>query len=313
MPRKVRVTTTSFAFLGPRSVEGNRTSAAAYVDAAGAERADLVCLPETLLHAGIPRADRPMDETVPGPTFDLLAERARANRVNVVAGLVERRGDRRENVAVVIDRDGQLVGRYSKIHPTTTECELQRITPGCQTGLVDLDVGRIGLAICFDVGWPRIWQDLSEGGAELVVWPSAYDGGFPLQVYAWTHFYYVVSSVWGQHSKVIDITGRVLASTSRWNHLTSATIDLEKRVFHIDDQVAKLHEIQTRYGARVTAVGCSEENVFTLESNDPALPLDAIAAEFGLESFRDYHARATLVQDRHRTAPEPAPAREAAG
>src|SRR5215510_2336178 len=171
MPRKLRVTTTSFAFSGARSVEGNRDSASAYVDAAGAERADLVCLPETLLHAGIPRPDRPGGETIPGPTFDRLAERARANRVNVVAGLVERRGDLNENVAVVIDRDGQLVGRYSKIHPTTTECELQAITPGCGGGVVDLDVGRVGLAICFDVGWPQVWRDLSERGAELVVWP----------------------------------------------------------------------------------------------------------------------------------------------
>jgi predicted amidohydrolase len=296
LPRKVRVTTASFAFLSPRSVEANRASAAAYVDAAGAERADLVCLPETLLDAGIPRAERTTGETIPGPTFDLLAERACANRVNVVAGLLERRGDRTENVAIAIDREGRLVHRYSKIHPTIGEVEVRCITPGDAPGIVDLDFGRVGLATCYDIGWPHVWQDLADRGAEVVVWPSAYDGGFPLRAYAWTHFYYVVSSVWGEHSKVIDITGRELASTSRWNHLTSATIDLEKRVFHVDEQVAKLHQIQTQYGTRVTTVGYSEENVFTLESNDPALPLAAIVAEHGLESFRDYHARATCVQ-----------------
>jgi hypothetical protein len=58
-------------------------------------------------------------------------------------------------------------------------------------------------------------------------------------------------------------------------------------------------------GARVTAVGYSEENVFTLESNDPTLPLGALVAEHGLESFRDYHARATGVQDLHRSVPGP--------
>ena len=53
MPRKVRVTTTSFFPWGARRPEENRADAAAFVDAAGRERADLVCLPETLLQVGV--------------------------------------------------------------------------------------------------------------------------------------------------------------------------------------------------------------------------------------------------------------------
>jgi predicted amidohydrolase len=310
MPRKVRVTTTSFFDFGrayhtggTRTPEENLALARRYIDAAGAERADLVCLPETLLYAGVPVAERPGAEPVPGPTFDALAERARANRINVVAGLVERVGERGYNVAVAIDREGRLVGRYAKVHATLGECGEQRLTPGDECVVLDLDFGRVGFAICFDIGWPSAWQALAERGAELVVWPSAYDGGFPLQVYAWTHFYYVVSAVYGQHAKIIDVTGRVLASTSRWTRLATATIDLEKQVFHIDNgNWDKLQQIQTSYGARVTAVGYSEENVFTLESNDPALPLADLVRQHGLESFREYHARATAVQDATRAA-----------
>jgi predicted amidohydrolase len=301
MPRKVRVATTSFFSPGARTATENRQAALAYVAAAGREGADLVCLPETLLQAGTPREARPIVEPIPGPTFDALAEAARASRTNVVAGLCELREGRHYNVAVAIDRDGRLVGRYEKIHPTIGECRDQRIVPGRSTGVVDLDVGRIGLAVCYDIGWPAVWQALAAERAELVVWPSAYDGGFPLQAYAWTHFYYVVSSVWGQHSKVIDLTGRVLASTSRWSRLAMATIDLEKQVFHVDEQYERLEAIQLRYGGRVTAVGCSEENVFTLESNDPDLPLAEIVREYRLETFRAYHARADRVQDEARS------------
>ena len=300
MPRKVRITVTSFFPWAVRRPDENRADAVSFVDAAGREQADLVCLPETLLQAGIPREERPIGEPIPGPTFDLLAERARSNRVNVIAGLVERSDGQNHNVAVAIDRGGRLVGRYAKIHPTINECLEQRIVPGSASAVVDLDFGRVGLAICYDIGWPALWQELADRGAELVVWPSAYDGGFPLQAYAWTHFYYVVSSVWGQHARVIDITGRVLASTSKFHRLASETIDLEKRAFHIDDQVAKLHAIQMKYGSRVSAVAFSEEHVFTLESNDPALPLAALIAEFGLETFRAYHQRAERTQDAHR-------------
>lgn len=300
MPRKVRVATASLFSPGPRTADQNRADAVAYVRAAGQDGADLVCLPETLLQAWTARELRPIVEPIPGPTFDALAEAARAGRTNVVAGLCERRDGQNYNVAVAIDRDGRLVGRYEKIHPTIGECRDQRIVPGQGSGVVDLDFGRVGLAVCYDIGWPAVWQALAAERAELVVWPSAYDGGFPLQAYAWTHFYYVVSSVWGQHSKVIDLTGRVLASTSRWSRLASATIDLEKQVFHVDDQYDKLQAIQLRYGPRVGAVGYSEENVFTLESNDPDLPLAEIAREYGLETFRQYHARAERVQDESR-------------
>jgi hypothetical protein len=167
----------------------------------------------------------------------------------------------------------------------------------------DTDFGRIGVAICFDIGWPEHWAALAGQGARLIVWPSAYDGGFPLQMYAWTHFCYIVSSVWGYHSKVIDVTGRVLTSTSRWSRLALQRVDLEKEVFHIDDQVQKLAQVQARLGAGVTVEAFSEENVFTVESHDPAWPLARIKQEFRLENFRDYHARATRVQEEHRGRP----------
>jgi predicted amidohydrolase len=317
MPRKVRVTTTSFDDFGRARFTGrmrtpaeNLAFALACVDAAGAERSDLLCLPETFLYAGVPVAERPEAEPLPGPTSEALAERARANRVNVVAGLVERSGERGYNVAVAIDRDGRLVGRYAKIHATLGECGPQRLTPGGESVVVDLDVGRVGLAICFDIGWPAAWQALADLGAELVVWPSAYDGGFPLQVYAWSHFYYVVSAVYGPHAKIVDVTGRVLAATSQWSRLATATIDLEKQVFHIDNgNWDRLREIQLTYGARVSAFGYSEENVFTLESNDPELPLAELIRRHDLETYRAYHARATAVQDATRGRPAPEAAR----
>ena len=63
---------------------------------------------------------------------------------------------------------------------SATEC-----APGteCAT-VVETDFGRMGLAICYDIGWPDLWAQLAEQGAELVVWPSAYGGGLPLQAYA---------------------------------------------------------------------------------------------------------------------------------
>src|SRR5215213_4284114 len=306
MPRKVRVTTTSFRFPDTRTPEQNREQACAYFEAAGAEGADLVCLPETFLEVGIPGDQVPYAEPLPGPTFDALTRLAQKHRMWVVAGYCVRTEEGLvENSAVVIDRQGQLAARYGKVHPTISECHKRQIAPGSEISVVETDFGRMGLAICYDIGWPDLWAQMKEQGAELVVWPSAYDGGLPLQAYAWTHSYYIVSTVLSEHSRVIDISGAVLASTSRWSRLTTTTIDLEKELLHIAPslgQTEKLFRLQEEMGGRVTMQGFTEENFVTLESNDPAWPVARIKQHYGLLNWQEYHAYATQVQEEHRPA-----------
>lgn len=298
MPRKVRVTTASFHGQIAPSVEQNRAFACTSVEAAAAQQADLLCLPETLLEIGLPRDERPVAESIPGPTIDALAALAKKHELWVVAPIAARSAAGIiENTAVVIDRRGAVAGIYSKVHPTIGECRRYAIVPGNEPTVIETDFGRLGLAICYDIGWPDHWQALADQGADLVVWPSAYDGGFPLQAYAWLHQYYVVSSVRTEHSRIIDITGRILASTSRWHRFATETIALEKELFHIDDHVDALYRVQLEFGSRVLVEALTEEHVFTLESNDPAWPVARIKAEYGLESFRDYHGRAEGVQN----------------
>src|SRR5262249_14296990 len=109
MPRKIRITTTSFDLSGGRSVDLNREQALRFLEAAGSAGSDLACLPETFLQTGLPSEQMPAAEPLTGPTFEALAASARKHHMWVVAGYFVRSADDRiENVAVVIDRDGQL-------------------------------------------------------------------------------------------------------------------------------------------------------------------------------------------------------------
>jgi len=298
MPRKVRVATLSTAYSGT-SIEENRTLAGEYVDMVASARPDLVCLPENFLFTGV-RGRRP--EPVDGPTTELFQKQARKHQTWIVAGLLtEDTAGVIRNQALVIDRNGNVAAVYTKKHLTMDECEKSGITPGPVTPfVVETDFGRLGVAICFDIGWPQTWEALATHGAELVVWPSAYDGGFPLQAYAWLHQYYVVSSVRTFHSKIIDITGRVLASTSQWHRAAIETIDLEKRVFHIDGQYHRLQDLQRDLGTDVTIRTCSEENVFTVESNNDDWPLERIQRTYQLEDLTSYLSRSVAVQEKYR-------------
>ncbi len=305
MPRKVKVLTTSF-YRSHRtaSIQENRELACEFIDAAGTEKADVVCLPETFLTANIPRVVREEPEDLLGPTFEALSVRARKHACWIIGTYNARTSAGTiQNTAVIIDRSGSLAGSYAKIHPTIRECQEDNVTPGNEVSVFNTDFGRVGVAICYDIGWPEQWANLKAQGAELIIWPSAYEGGFPLQVYAWTHFTHIISSVLTEHSKVIDVTGRVIASTSRWHRLVASTIDLETEVFHTDAHSEKLFEIQKELGQRVSVYASTEEHIFTLQSNDPDWTVTRIKDHYGLENFRDYHDRASQVQSEFRNAP----------
>jgi beta-ureidopropionase len=298
MPRKVHVATTS-GFPADAQADDNQARALRYVEAAGQRGADLVCLPEGYLG----RTNAACPDQIPGKTFDGLARLACQYNLWVVAGLYMSQSppaDGIYNCAVVIDRKGELAGRYAKMHPTIDECQDHRVIPGSEPIVVDTDFGRVGLAICYDIGWPDYWADLARLGAELVVWISAYDGGFPLSWYAWNHHYQIVSSVRTDHSRVLDITGSEVASTNSWHQLTDTVVDLEVQLFHADYNEHQISRVESEMGDRVTVKAFGEERFFTLASNDPDWPVARIATHYGLEAFPDYYARAATVQEEFR-------------
>jgi hypothetical protein len=110
----------------------------------------------------------------------------------------------------------------------------------------------------------------------------------------------VVSSVQTDHSRIIDFMGHTLAKSSRWNGLAMAAIDLETEMFHTDRQIGKVDEMRKRLGEGVTINTYSEENVFTIESNDEQWPISRICKEFGLITYRDYHIEAENLQNEWR-------------
>ena len=80
------------------------------------------------------------------------------------------------------------------------------VSPGDASTVYEADFGRVGLATCYDANFPEVWSRLSEQGAELVLWPSAYSAGRSLQAHAINHHYYIVTSSCDPDCIVYDIT-----------------------------------------------------------------------------------------------------------
>ena len=137
-------------------------------------------------------------------------------------------------------------------------------------------------------------------------WISAYEGGLPLQAYAWMHQYAIVTSVWPYHARVIERTGKIVAQTSRWGRLAIHDLNFDKRLFHTDgqhQQVRSLHAIRRPHPPRKF----TEEHLFTLESLDPDLPVEQVIREFELVEYKSFLDRCAKVQAAAQPrSPEPA-------
>ncbi len=281
----------------------NLDRALALLDAAGRHGADLVCLPEGFVAAGLAASRvRDVAEPIPGPAFDAVATFARRYRMYVVAGFYRQVRSRLVNVAAVIGRDGDLVGTYAKQHPTDGEIELG-VDPGTTPGVFDTELGRIGVAACFDVNWHEVWNEFSRQRVELVCWLAGYEGGFPLRAYAAIHHIPIVTSVWPLGARVIDLTGGVIAATSQWNPIAVVDLDLDTRLFHTDNQADRVLPLQQKYGHRLRVEAYTEEHVFTLSSLDPDLRLDDVINEFQLIEYDQYIERCAQAQKQAQAAP----------
>jgi predicted amidohydrolase len=168
--------------LTAQSLKGNVAKAADWVercvDATGAE---LVVLPESVTTGFTPGLS-PEDlwdlvSEIPGPVLEPLQEVARRTGVHVVVGTYERGPERGVvyNTAALLGRDGQVTGAYRKTHPFCTEMRSRGgwVTPGDEVCVVETDLGRIGLIICFDGDYPELSRITAVRGAEVIVRPSA--------------------------------------------------------------------------------------------------------------------------------------------
>ncbi len=218
--------------------EKNLALFCAQIDAAGAEGLDIVCLGEAITLVGTGKSVDAVAEPIPGPSTEKLGEAARRNRIWVVAGLTERRGDTLFNTAVLLDRAGAIAGAYRKVHLPREEW-VQGITPGNEFPVFTTELGAIGIQICYDWFFPEAAACLALNGAEIIFAPTwgttfpdkdgCVEGETVFRVRARDNGVFLIPSVYDGSSLVIDRRGRILASTAGKEGLAWAELDLSGR------------------------------------------------------------------------------------
>ena len=163
-------------------VAANEAQVMALIEAAAAGGADLACLPEVWPCQGSAPEVRAAAERVPGPRTQRLADVARRYRMWIHGGSVlELDAERVFNTSVLLDREGELVARYRKIHLFDADPpggqpsrESSLYSPGEEIVTAEMEFGRVGFTICYDVRFPELYRALTARGALLVFVPAAF-------------------------------------------------------------------------------------------------------------------------------------------
>jgi predicted amidohydrolase len=200
-------------------MESNLAAMSAIVDRAGAEKPDVILLTEAPSDRGVSGPLDQLAETIPGgPSTRMLAEKARRYRSYIVVSLHEKEGGTIYNTAVLLDRRGEVAGKYRKVHLATAEGE-RGITPGSTFPVFQTDFGKVGMLVCWDNWFPESARALRLKGAEIILLPIAGDGGpghwDPIsRARAIDNGVYLVSSsTYHNPSRKNDPHGEVLAET----------------------------------------------------------------------------------------------------
>ena len=154
--------------------EANLARGVARIAEAAEKGCRLVVLPECMDLAWTHSSAEQLAQPIPGLHSDQLAEAAHNNRIFVVAGLVERAGDRTYNSAVLIDPEGEIRLLHRKINVLDIAQHLYSI--GDRLGVAETELGTLGINICADNFGDSlaIGYVLARMGAQVILSPSAW-------------------------------------------------------------------------------------------------------------------------------------------
>jgi len=116
-------------------------------------------------------------ETIPGPSTESFGKLAKELGVVLVLSLFEKRtAGLYHNTAVVIEKDGTIVGKYRKMHIPDDPAYYEKFyfTPG-DLGFeaIQTSVGKLGVMVCWDQWYPEAARLMSMTGADMLIYPTA--------------------------------------------------------------------------------------------------------------------------------------------
>lgn len=216
---------------------------------------------------------------------------------------------RYSNVAVLMNRDGQVAGMYRKVHPCSDLKGIQLedgLTPGRDFPVFDCDFGRVGIQICYDIFYADGWEALAKQGAEIVALASATPETVRPSAYAQQHRYYIVSATPRDHAAVFNPLGMIEDQATQAGVLVHE-IDLSFEIVKWEAGLDGGRSLTRKFGDKVGYYYYGDQDHGIFWSNDPTATIGQMMGSLGFPNVDDETQYVRAIQDRLRGGPPAIP------
>ncbi len=131
---------------------------------------DLILFHEACLEGGTPLenlTEEKCDEVV-----EFWRNLSMKTGMNILAGRIEREGEKLHNKGTVFSTEGEIIADYSKMHLFNSERET--MTAGDALSIFELNGMKIGIMICADFGFPELSRKYALKGVHLLAVTSSW-------------------------------------------------------------------------------------------------------------------------------------------
>ncbi len=204
------------------------------------------------------------------------------------------------NSLIIIGRDGQIAGIYEKNFPTIGEMEAG-IKAGRSAKVIELDFGTVGAAICFDLNFEELLREYQKLQPDIILFSSMYHGGLVQSYWAYTSRAFFVSALGFREapSQIRNPFGDVVATTTNYFDFVVTTVNLDRKLVHLDYNWAKLRALKEKYGEKVNIYDPGEVGAVMITSEDEMVSAADMVKEFDIELLDDYFNRSRAVRKEH--------------
>ena len=133
-----------------------------YIKFAKKEYEDIVCFPESCVH-------RKEILHFNHKLINDIKEECKKNSIWCIINEDMKIDNKMYNTAILINRTGKIKGNYRKIN---LYGDTEGLNAGKRPKVFKTDFARIGIAICWDLAYPKLFRKMKMAGAEIVFCPS---------------------------------------------------------------------------------------------------------------------------------------------
>ncbi len=228
--------------------KGNLEKSLSYVEQAAQAQSDLVAFPENFLLLGNKNQYLKSASSIPGDLVKIFQEKAKSENISILMGslyeTIPDNVDKIYNTSVLIDRCGNILCKYRKIHlfdvslPDVKLFESELVQAGSNVVVCDHEIGIIGLSICYDVRFPGLYNKLLKKGAQVIFVPAAFT--VPTGKAHWINLlrtraienqvYIAAPAQFGRHSSTRESFGNTVI-IDPWGEIIALSPDKEEIIY----------------------------------------------------------------------------------